>query len=280
MKTKWGAEKPPPNMDIPVFEVDGTQFDESELQIQELPPVPEWFQEQLNEIGGYCGDKPNLRIVSGLDPEIQEFFGGKWWRKYAFRIHDNMQYFIWRRSGEKDRILTPKEAQVISNSKKKEGILIPKVDERVIEFGIPRYFLEFYKPPHKFGDPDEWEKERWLMDETEGLIELMPPFPHEGDYETWFCIEEPVLENNKVVKTKFKELDEIVLEFIRFEVDKVKAQKTLAQAHIDNLKEGYEEKTKSLKPIKEEIKDRIKDRIDRIKETPKTSVPSNYGDSN
>lgn len=267
-------------MDVKIYNTEGMEFDESELQIQELPPIPEWFVERLNEIGGFCGDKPNLRVVSGLDPNIQEFFGGKWWRKYAFRIHDDVQYFIWRRNNHKDKILTPKEAEIINKSKNKEGILIPKVDQKIIELGIPRYFLEFYKPPHKFGDPDEWEKERWVMDDDEGLIELMPPFPHEGDYETWFCIEDVELKDGKPVKTKFRELDEVVLEFIRVEVEKVLNQQSLAKAHIESLQDSQEQKAKSLKPIKEEIKYRIKDRIDRIVETPKTFVSKRYDDSN
>jgi len=263
-------------VNIDVFDVSGVAYSVEDLALRELPAIPDWFIESLNEIGGFCEEKPNLRIVSGLDPEVKEFYGGKWWLKYAFREHKHTDYVIWHRQGKPEKILTPKEAEVIAKSKKKEGIFIPQISVEVKEYGVPRYFLEIYKPPEAFGTPEAWEQIRYDKDENDKWFDLMGEFPYDGMYDTWFCIEEPVFDkDNKIVGTKFKELDEDVLEVIRVKVDEIK-NKSAVQRHAEMRQEVDDDYKKMIADSKEEIKEIVKERIDRLVETPKSVVPNNY----
>jgi len=104
----------------------------------------------------------------------------------------------------------------------------------------------------------------------------MGEFPYDGRYDTWFCIEEPVFDkDNKIVGTKFKELDEDVLEVIRVKVDEIK-NKSAVQRHAEMRQEVDDDYKKMIADSKEEIKEIVKERIDRLVETPKSVVPNNY----
>lgn len=252
-------------------------FERPELDLNELPPIPQEFLDELAELGGYCNGYPNVRIVSGLDPEHMEFYGGKWWRKYAFREHSVKEYYTYTdKKTQKRKILTVAEGEVYRKSKKlmDGGILVPVIERNVYERGIPRYFVELYKPPIAFGSLEEWESLRYLqpddpMNLTGEFLDLLGDFPENGMYETWFCIEEPVEENGIVVSTQFKAIDDVAKEFIRFMVTRIK-EESASETHAKMVEANLERVRGNLKSAKEEIRDRVKDRIDKIVQTPKT----------
>lgn len=254
-----------PFMDnVDVWDAKEVVFGVDEQSWTELPPIPEWFNERLLEIGGTCDDTPNLRVVSGLDPEVKEFYGGRWWMKYAFKDETINSYTVWHKPDGSKRILSNKEAEVLGKSKKKyQGILIPVVDRQVIEYGIPRYFLEFYKPPEMFGSAEAWESIRYDFDDAGKSVDLMGEFPHNGMYTTWFCIEEPVVENGKIVSTKFRELDEVVLAFIEDKVKEVRNTYSFEQ-HKKLRKEVDADYVKQQADIEDKIRDIVTERVDKL----------------
>jgi hypothetical protein len=48
--------------------------------------------------------------------------------------------------------------------------------------GIDRWILAEWTPPHFFGNPDDWERERYLYDETGTKRDLLGDYPSEGLY--------------------------------------------------------------------------------------------------
>lgn len=246
-----------------VYDAKNAVIEENENDFTELPEIPEWFQEALLECGGTCDNKPNVRVVSGLDPNITEFYGGEWHKKYAWFEHEHVEYHVLHKPDGTKRILSPQEAAILHKAKHNQGIILPIKEHRRIEHGIPRYFLEYYKPPEVFGIPEIWEEKRFFEDEDGKRIDLMGEFPHDGRYETWFCIEEPVLENGKIVATKFRQLDDIVLELIKAKINEAKIS-TAAARHNKAVQERQEEMQKQFDKTKEDIRDIITENFDRI----------------
>lgn len=249
--------------DIQVWDVAGADFDPAEMAMSELPPVPIWFSDALAEAGGSCDGKVNVRVVSGLDPNLNEFYGGRWWRKYAFREHIENRYTIYHTPDGKKRILADKEAEILGKQKNLKGILVPVVDQKILEYGIPRYFVEYYKPPEYFGTEEAWNHVRYDTGEDGLPVDLMGEFPRDGVYETWFSIEHPVEEDGRVVGTKFRELDEIILELIKAKIVDTKnasavARHNLMRKEVDKNYRDAKEKLKS------DIKDIVTDRIERL----------------
>lgn len=251
------------SQDVLVWDARGAEFLEEDMALQELPPVPSWVEEQLLEAGGTCDGKPNVRIVSGLDPELKEFYGGRWWRKYAFRSHQRNEYALLHQPDGKKRILSPKEAEVMGKQKNLKGIIVPVVEDQIFEYGVPRYYVEYFKPAEYFGTAEAWNHVRYEQDEDGKWIDLMGEFPSEGVYETWFCIEEPIVEGGVIKKTKVRYIDEAVVEFIKLKIEETK-QSTAVQRHIAIRKEVNEEAAKAKQELKEGIADIVKDRIDRL----------------
>jgi hypothetical protein len=252
-------------LDVQVYSTDNLEFAERELLISELPPIPEGFQEALTEAGGYCDNKPNVRVVSGLDENLVEFYGGKWWRKYAFREHRVNEYAVWHKPDGSKKILSPKEADILGRSKSLTGVILPVVDRQTIEYGIPRYFIEYYKPPELFGNPELWEAARFDPQDDGTILDLMGEFPSEGVYETWFAVEEPVIdEKTKVVTgTEFRKLDEIVLEFVIAKIEEVKT-KSAAKQHAEVRAEVDQDYRDKKAQLKEDIADIVRDHVDRL----------------
>lgn len=277
-----GGVQSPPNFEImdiiDVYESDNIQLDPSELEITELPPVPEWFSNSINELAGFCDEKPNIRVISGLHADAVEWIGGKWWRKYAIRVFDTKEYVEWHKPNKDIKILSFKEAEIISSSKNFSGILIPKRESIVKEIPIPRYFVEIYRPPEWFGSKTEWEKYRYMFDEELGKVDIMGEFPENGLYETWFCIDEPVFDSSgKLIKTKFRNLDETVLAFIKAKIQEVLDSGNSMARQVEKIVSiSEEQKQKNLALIKENIGYRVKDRINRLTNTPRSVVPRNY----
>lgn len=257
-------------------------FQEEELSLTELPEISEKFQQEVAEIGGYNGTQPNLRVVSGLDPDLTDYYGGEYHLKYLLRSEtETLEYYVLHKHGGGKRILTVIEAKAVSP---KLGLVLPVVEKKVEEYGIPRYFVEILKPPSAFGTPEAWEANRYLAAEdnpaTGQKVDLLGEFPENGLYETWFMIEEPVFNSdNEVESTTFGELNDSVLEFIKFKVNEAK-ETSLAQQHNQQIEKTQQNKKKLMQDFRETVKDSIKDRIDRIVQTPKVFVPNSYGTSN
>jgi len=251
------------SQDVLVYNTRNAAIDESELELTELPEIPDWFQEALLESGGTCDGYANVRVVSGLDPNITEFYGGEWHRKYAFFEHDNVSYHILHKPDGTKKILSPAEASILDKSPHKQGIITVVKEHRRREYGIPRYFVEYYRPSVVYGIPEIWEEKRWIEEEDGKRIDLMGEFPHEGKYETWFCIEEPVVRFGEVVSTKFRQLDDVVLELIKHKIEESK-KASLAAQHNESVKERLNSMQKQFDATREEIRDRVSDRVDRI----------------
>jgi hypothetical protein len=249
---------------VDVYDASGVVFDDREIHlITELPPIPQWFQDALTESGGTCEDKPNVIVVSGLDPMQQEWVGGRWWRKYAFREHTKTEYCIWHKPDGTKKAVSKKEAEVLQKSRKLTGIITEVVDRIVTEHPIPRYFVEFFRPASYYGSEEAWEHIRWNEDESGKLVDLMGEFPREGRYETWFCIEEPIVENGVVVRTEVRYLDDTVLGLIKHKIEEVK-NSTASEQHLKLRKEAHEKWEKDKAALKSNIKDIVADRVDRL----------------
>lgn len=257
--------------DVKVFNTKGAEFADEELLLTELPPIDDYIVDAITEAGGKCGDVPNFRIVSGLDPNITEFIGGREWRVYAFRHHKHNDFLMYHEEGKEPRVISEAEADILNKSKKAKGIIIPKVQTHVEEFGIPRYFVEIYRPSEYFGTQEAWDAIRYEKDENDKWFDLMGEYPHQGRYETWFCLEEAVESTDGTVKTKFKELDDVALEFILNMIERVLLkQQSLVEQHREMREESFADFENEIKKAKENARDIVAERIDRLVETPST----------
>lgn len=185
---------------------------EKETNIK-LPAPPEWFQKMLTNVGGrHRNGKPYLRVVSGLDPTLQEWYGGSWHLKYRSKVETKKElvgYSIRFPDGTQTMLppsTTNEELDKIG------GVCLVHIEERTTEHGIPRYIVETYRAPEDFGSPEEWEEERYWSafdpkNPTGETIDLMGEFPREGRYDEWMRIEEEVKVGGVVVGTKFKKPD-------------------------------------------------------------------------
>lgn len=259
-------------MDVKVFNTKGAEFNEDELMLNELPEIEQHIIDAITEAGGKCGDIPNFRVVSGLDPNITEFIGGKEWRIYAFRHHKHNDFLMYHEQGKEPRVISDAEAKILDKSDKAKGIIIPKVHTHVEEFGIPRYFMEVYRPPEYFGTQEAWDAIRYDKDENDKWFDLMGEYPHEGRYETWFCIEEAIEDaKGNVVETVFKPLDDVAVSFILNMIERIiQKQESLVEQHRQMREESFEDYLGEIKKAKDNVRDIVADRVDRLIETPST----------
>lgn len=251
---------------------------DADFLLTELPEIPVDFVEQINEIGGYCGVYPNIRIVSGLDPEAVEFNADEWKPRYAFWEKQNVTYYVrnWA-NGEKE-VFT--EAQYKNINQANDCVDLPVVETLTKYIPIPRYFAELYHPPEFYGDEKTWEDSRYMypddvLNDSGSTIDLMGEFPHNGQYETWFCIEDAVFDDDgKLIETTFKELDESVVEFIRFKVEKI-TNSFASERHTRTQLDNKEKEKKKLEESRDRIRDILRSRQDRLTNTEKIIVPEN-----
>lgn len=248
---------------------DELPMDVTEFGMQ-LPPVPDHIQERVKSWGGNNANTPNVRIVSGTDPEIVEWCAGRWIPRYTFPQVETVHYAVWHKPDGTKKILTPAEAKIRQNSKKFKGIVIPVTQNNVKDNLIPRYFVEVFKSAEYFGNKETWDSFRMDTDLNGNPIDLMGEFPENGKYETWFCIEDVIVnEKGKPVKSVFRGLDDEVLEYIRLQIEDAKGR-TLLQQHQKATEEARQRSVRVLEEIKSNIRDKISDRIDRIVQTPST----------
>jgi len=150
--------------------------DLSALLYDSLPPVPEHIALMLNQIGGYVTNTeiPMFRIVSGLDPKLQEFAFGAWHRKYV-SVRDTIRQISAVQITSKQTFIknihTPQKAMEMGildkNGKitalgNKRFIVVLIVSDELVEYGIPRYIVEKFRTAEEFGTPEEWKDARYL----------------------------------------------------------------------------------------------------------------------
>jgi len=125
-----------------------------------MQPNPSWVAE-LGKAGKNRFGGPNFRIVWG--PERMEWIGGLWVDR-----DDNT------------------------------GIVIRRVAEErhVPRYSVakPRWIVEKWMPPELYGSPETWYRENQATDPDTGEIligiQLMGPYPSEGEYEQCFTFED------------------------------------------------------------------------------------------
>lgn len=205
--------------------------DLSALKHDSLPPVPEHIQTALTRLGGTIpnSDKPLYRIVSGLDPKLQEWAFGKFHRKYVSardivrqvtgvqttHIRTQKKEFFPTEVAIKKGIIAP-DGNITPYSKKTYFCILTSEDE-LIEYGIPRYIVEKWRSPDSFGTPEEWEDARYLevgdpQNPTNDRIDALGDFPFDGRYDKFCNIEDGIEEEGKLTGTTFKPLSEAVIE--------------------------------------------------------------------
>lgn len=244
-------------------------FDETELGMQ-IPPVPDHYQAFVAEWGGNTEGVPNVRIVSGTDPEIVDWCAGEWVPRYSFPEIETLNYAVWHKIDGTKKIITPAEAKVMEASSKLDGIILPVTETKVRDWLIPRYFVEIYRPPYYFGAPEEWEKHRYFSDENGLPVDLMGDFPENGAYETWFCVEDlKVDERGKVIASTFRQLDDEVMEVIRENIVTAKTKSKYEQA-VEATQEWNKNEENKVEKFRETVKEALAERIDRITDTPKS----------
>lgn len=245
-------------------------FDISEFGM-DIPPIPEEIQEQLLEWGGNTEGIPNVRIVRGTDPEIVDWCAGEWIPRYTFPEVETVNYAIWHKPDGTKKIMTPAEAKVMDSSTKIEGIILPVTETKVRDWLIPRYFVEVFRPSSYFGNKEAWDSQRMIQNEDGTMVDLMGDFPENGQYETWFCIEDVDTDSSgKVTKTKFRALDDEVMETLREMIETGKTTTALEQ-HQKATRQWLDESKKNEDAFRQTVKDALNERIDRIVQTPSTA---------
>lgn len=249
---------------------DNIPFDPAEFGM-DIPEVPDHYQELVARWGGNSGGVPNVRIVRGTDPTVVDWCGGEWIPRYSIPEVETITYSIWHKPDGTKKIITPAEAKVMESSNKIDGIILPVTETKVKDWLIPRYFVEVYKGPEYFGDPEIWNRERYIVDSQGKSVDLMGDFPENGVYETWFCIEDfKVNEHGKVEASSFRELDDEVMEVLREKIEMSKNKSTHEQAVESSNEWAKSEHDKETK-FKNTIKEALSERIDRIVGTPKST---------
>lgn len=242
-------------------------FDMSEFGM-EVPPVPEEYQELVAEWGGNTGGVPNVRIVTGTDPTVVDWCAGEWIPRYSVPEVDTVEYAIWHKPDGTKKIMTPAEAKVMDSSKKIDGIILPVVETKVKDWLIPRYFVEVYRPADYYGNQVEWDKQRMSEGVNGEVIDLMGDFPENGQYETWFCIEDVETdEAGNVTMTKFRGLDDEVMEYLREQIHTAKNVSAYEQA-VQATEDWNEKENTKKEQFRDTVKEILMERIDRITDTP------------
>lgn len=245
-------------------------FDLAEFGI-DIPLVPVEIQDRVAEWSGNTDGVPNVRIVRGTDPEIVDWCAGEWVPRYTFPEVETVNYAIWHKPDGTKKIMTPAEAKVMEGSPKIEGIILPVTETKVRDWLIPRYFVEVFRPASYFGNQEAWDSQRMMQNEDGTTVDLMGDFPENGQYETWFCIEDIETDTQgNIVKTKFRELDDEVLEYLREQIESGK-NTTALEMHQKATLDWLAQNKKEEDEFRNTVKEILTDRIDRIVQTPSTA---------
>lgn len=270
-------------------EIEGMNL--SSLLTDTLPPIPEWVNKRLGDMGGRDETGKNkYRMISGLDPKQQEFAFGEWHRKYV-SVRDtvteisavktiaksNFATRLWSTNDAIEKGFLNDKGQVTAWAKKHYTVILMQSEE-VIEYGIPRYIIERFKPAEEFGTPEEWEEHRWIRKNEKGNstgkdIDIYGEFPREGRYE-FFCNYEDGLQGleGEINETTFKEISENGINQIQDLIDM--AQLPAIEVLENIIAKADEKAEKAAQKFDEEIEYGIKENAGRL-----TNMPTvGYGD--
>lgn len=260
--------------------------DLSHLLYDNLPPVEKEFNEKLAELSGYTNGKPKLRVVSGLDPNQTIFAAGKLRRKYV-SVRDTIERFdsmkVFNKRTKESSVMLANEAykKMIINKDlslttlgKTNYVVVPFAESEIIEYGIPRYVVEKYRPADSFESPEAWESSRYLekndsTNPTGSRIDILGEFPSEGRYEFFCYVEDTLVDNDGQVFTEFKPLTEQTYEEIK---KNWILHLELAALSPEKQMEKLIEKGK-LK--QEEIKNKFEDDLDQMAKSVKNRILGN-----
>jgi hypothetical protein len=197
-------------------------------------PKPDWFDAQVNKIGGYfdpgTNKLPKYRVVWGMDPEVKQFAMGEFHMKYVSIVDtyetlkgyniitprkgkdkEPERQFLPPREAHK-RYLDPKTGQMTRNIRRGQ-LIAPVIVTEKKEIGQPWWVVEQYVPPEAFGDIVEWNNQRYMVNPTDPMdfIDVLGEYPDQGAYIHWFDI----LDYDEEGHPKYHELDDGALEMIR-----------------------------------------------------------------
>lgn len=160
-----------------------------EVLLTELPPKPDWFDEELKKIGLRDG-QPLFRIVDGQ--RETHFRAGRQRIKHLL-MDGNRPCFIpvvkqvfYRENKEtKERITysSLKEAEEDSDENLLETIFVTNLVQ-IKEVGKPCWVIETYISPDEIGEKD-WNENRFKFLYKSGIyqkVDLLGEFPKEGMY--------------------------------------------------------------------------------------------------
>lgn len=185
-------------------------------------PIPDWFQDRLNEMFGYISGKPKYRVVWGMDKNNVHFAMGKLRMKYP-TILDSIQeligYNVINTTKDTSQYLTKEKAEKrfkdigtgeMTKNVKPGELLAPVVRVTEIEIGSPWFIAEQFVPPEGLGTRDQWNAERWMTnpERPTEYIDALGEYPSNGLYIHWFDI----LDYNEVDgRAEYKKIDDSVL---------------------------------------------------------------------
>src|ERR1051326_5191852 len=256
--------------------------DSYDLSIKELPPIPDWIQEGIKNIGGIHSltGNPILRGRSAMDFNVEDdmaiFAAEEWRRKYVgakdtiqevigFKLiskEDQTQEFFLTTTDAK-RIILDKNSMPTKEAKSKY-VILPQLKFRTVEYGIPRYVLERYASAEEFGGDKDWEENRWLditdpinPKQGERRFDLLGEYPRRGRYVFLSYIEHGVEEQGHVVRTEARLLDQSVLNEISELIADLRAQaeKSTAQRIMEAENALNERREKKKEDFKNELKE-------------------------
>ena len=137
------------------------------------------------------------------------------------------------------------------------------------------FILEEWMPPEFFGDPAEWERQRWAWGDDGRRHEIMAPFPAQGAY----VFVQPLVAPNGYPF----ELSDQVVQYVEWliETRRDTPQNTytnaeLTKRRIDAMREAQEEKRRETEARLELIAEENRLRTERVNaaETREYSLPS------
>jgi hypothetical protein len=165
-----------------------------EILLVELPPVPDWFERELSQVGQRNGH-PMFRIVDGQ--RETKFRNGKWDVKHLLQ-HDNVPAYVpvvrqvFRRknktTGEYQHFSTFQQAQEDQNAELGELEYTNLISVRGV--GRACWVVEVYIDPDELGY-EAWEASRYADLQTNGVVrrvDMFGPFPREGMYMYCFSV--------------------------------------------------------------------------------------------
>jgi hypothetical protein len=209
------------------------------INLFNLPPPQDSreFNERLRREFGELNGYPRYRVVWGMDERHKIWQAGKPRIRYVMTIKHEQRllgYTILNATRGVSRVL---KVEDFKKYKPKPGeVIVPRVEQRSVEIGFPFWYLEYYASPTMFGSTEDWDKHRWIRDDSGHLIDLLGSYPAQGRYELLTELSAPD-ENGQY--TEMRPLNDATFEFIRSlikgEHPTIEEARRIAAAELPNL---------------------------------------------